>query len=95
MFSKHTREYLIFLQGWIYPLGNNFVPKKLRNGAMVGWSSWLECPAIYQKKVAVSIPGHGIYLGCRFDPWSGAYRRQLLDVSFSPSLSKINKHILL
>ena len=35
-----------------------------------GWLSWLEHCPIHQKVVG-SIPGQGIHLGCRFDPWSG------------------------
>ena len=33
------------------------------------------------KKVAGSIPGQGTCLGCGFDPWLGAHRRQPADVS--------------
>lgn len=36
-------------------------------GGSVGWSI-----NVYIKKVEVSISGHGIYLGRRFDPWKGA-----------------------
>lgn len=36
------------------------------------------CPV--HGKVASSILGQGAYLGCRFYPWLGTYRRQLINV---------------
>ena len=37
---------------------------------LAGWLSWLVRRPIHQK-VAGSIPGQGMYLGCEFDPQSG------------------------
>ena len=41
----------------------------------------------HTQKFAGSIPGQDTYLGCRFDPWWGAYRRQLIGVCLSVSVS--------
>ena len=38
--------------------------------SLAGWLSCLECHTIHQTVVG-SVPGQGVYLGCRFDPWLG------------------------
>ena len=67
--------------------------------ARLVWLIWLECCPICQKVVG-SIPSQGTYLGCRFNPQLGAYKRQPIDVflthwcfSLSPllPLSKSNE----
>ena len=50
--------------------------------ALVRWLSWLEHYPIHQKD-AGSIPSQGTYLACKFNPWLGAYERQLTNVSLS------------
>ena len=68
--------------------------------AWLGGSVALEHHPVHQK-IAVSIPGQGTDLGCRFNSRWGANGRQpkdifsLISFSFSASLSKINEHILL
>ena len=47
---------------------------------LAGWLSWLGRRPIHQK-VAGSIPGQGMYLGCEFDPQSGRVWRQPINIS--------------
>ena len=44
---------------------------KERGRALARWLDWLECRTVHQK-VEGSIPGQGIYLGCRFNTWLGS-----------------------
>ena len=78
IFSQHKSVYLLFPftacknSGHLVLIKSNVEPWL---GGSVGWSA--------HQKVAGSIPGQCIYLGCGFDPRSGHIWRQLIGVSLS------------
>ena len=79
------------------PINRQVDKKRWWYVALARWLSWLEHHPRHQS-VLSSVPGQGIYLGCRFDPQLGhipeATHRCLSPSSPTPFLSKVNKHLL-